>query len=258
MIRITKPAAPGVLTGRGRKSAAGFCTAYRKNPAAYQTRGFEPNSAIYAHPDVKAALRKAQHDKCAFCESRFAHIAYGDVEHYRPKGGYKQHESDPLGYPGYYWLAYDWDNLFLSCALCNQRFKRNLFPLADPARRAVCHDDDLAGENPDLLHPERDDPEAHITFADELPVPRDGSSRGEATIAVLGLDRDELNAQRNTLRRVLLALQRSRDSLRGRSRPTAAQRRQIAELDDLLDAAVLPTAEYSAMAKVLLAGPATP
>lgn len=253
MIRIAKPAAPGVLTSRGRRSAAGFRAAYHRNPAAYRAKGFEPDARVYAHPDVKAALRKAQYDKCAFCESKVTHIGFGDVEHYRPKGGYKQRESDPLGYPGYYWLAYDWDNLFLSCSLCNQKFKRNLFPLADPSRRALCHDDDVTGESPDLLHPERDRPEDHITFADELPVPHDGSTRGAATISVLGLDRDELNRERDTHRRVLLALRRSRDSLSRRGRPTAAVRQQLAELDRLLADAILPSAEYAAMARVVLA-----
>ena len=76
------------------------------------------------------------------------HIAYGDVEHYRPKAGYRQDAEDPLGRPGYYWLAYEWSNLLFCCQICNQRFKRNLFPLVDPARRAETHHDDLSSEQP--------------------------------------------------------------------------------------------------------------
>nr|WP_239015299.1 AAA family ATPase [Archangium violaceum] len=77
--------------------------------------------------------------KCAFCESQLAHISYGDVEHFRPKAGWRQEEGGPLGRPGYYWLAYEWTNLFLACTLCNQQFKRNLFPLRTPSRRARSH-----------------------------------------------------------------------------------------------------------------------
>jgi hypothetical protein len=48
-----------------------------------------------------------------------------------------------LEQPGYFWLAYVWANLFLACQLCNQSFKKNLFPLADPAKRARSHLHDL-------------------------------------------------------------------------------------------------------------------
>ena len=96
---------------------------------------------------------KAQHDKCCFCESKVTHISYGDVKHYRPKAGYRQDPEEPLGRPGYYWLAYEWSNLMFCCQICNQRFKRNLFPLADPARRAETHHDDLSTKHAIFLHP---------------------------------------------------------------------------------------------------------
>ncbi len=87
-----------------------------------------------------------QHDKCAFCESKVSAIAYGDVEHFRPKAGYQQSHDDDLQRPGYYWLAYEWSNLFFSCSICNQQGKRNVFPLANPRRRATCHRDDIGLE----------------------------------------------------------------------------------------------------------------
>ena len=60
-------------------------------------------------------LLKAQHDKCCFCESKVTQVAYGDVEHYRPKAGYRQEHGAPLGRPGYYLLAYEWSNLMFCC-----------------------------------------------------------------------------------------------------------------------------------------------
>ena len=107
---------------------------YKSGAKAFASRDFE--SGIYGAKSVKQALQKAQHGKCAFCESKITHIAYGDVEHFRPKAGYRQCPKDPLVRPGYYRLAYEWSNLFFCCTLCNQRFKGNHFPLADPARRA--------------------------------------------------------------------------------------------------------------------------
>ena len=43
------------------------------------------DSSLYGAPDVKQTLIEIQHGKCCFCESKITHIAYGDVEHFRPK-----------------------------------------------------------------------------------------------------------------------------------------------------------------------------
>jgi Transposase, Mutator family len=66
-------------------------------------------------------------------------LSYGDVEHFRPKGGVRQDEKDKLLPVDYFWLAYEWSNLFLACQICNQRFKKNLFPLEDKNKRAKSH-----------------------------------------------------------------------------------------------------------------------
>src|SRR5437016_1604606 len=124
MIPIVKPAAPAVLVTRGPAATQQLCDAYQSAPADYQrgTKTFAFDASLYGAATVKDTLRIAQHKKCAFCESYFAHVGFGDVEHFRPKAGYKQRDSDELKRPGYYWLAYDWSNLFYSCQLCNQRF----------------------------------------------------------------------------------------------------------------------------------------
>jgi len=131
-----------------------------------------------------------------FCEAKVDHISYGDVEHFRPKAAYKQLETDDYCYPGYFWLAYDWDNLFFSCQLCNQRHKKNLFPLIDLTTRMIDPEGDLAVETPLFLHPVHDNPEDHIVFIEEVPRHLPGSIRGEATINSLGLDRLKLNEDR--------------------------------------------------------------
>jgi hypothetical protein len=122
--------------------------AYDAAPARYHdgSEKFDFDAGIYAHETVKAALKECQHDKCAFCESKVSHIAYGDVEHFRPKKGYLQEDGDELQRPGYYWLAYEWTNLLFCCQICNQRHKRNLFPLTDPSQRATSHHDEIASE----------------------------------------------------------------------------------------------------------------
>jgi uncharacterized protein (TIGR02646 family) len=156
----------------------------------------EFDSTVYGASEVKQALLAMQADKCCFCESKITHIAYGDVEHFRPKAGWRQNSGDPLTRPGYYWLAYEWSNLLLCCQLCNQRFKGNLFPLRDSALRAVAPGDDLAKEEPLFINPSVENPEALIGFRGEMPYPINGDPRAERTISDLGLDRETLRERR--------------------------------------------------------------
>jgi uncharacterized protein (TIGR02646 family) len=67
--------------------------------------------------DAKPSLIKESHGKCAYCESPTSIVAYGDVEHFRPKDLY-------------WWLAFSYDNYTYSCQLCNQKFKGANFTTA--------------------------------------------------------------------------------------------------------------------------------
>jgi uncharacterized protein (TIGR02646 family) len=197
LIRVQRPRrAPRVLTTRGRAKRAEMEAAYDAAPAEHDawTRRFTFDGGIYGLQTVKRALVEAQHSKCCFCESKAG--MDGDVEHFRPKAGFSQGPGAPIEGPGYYWLAYEWTNLLLACAICNQRFKRNLFPLADPAARARSHRDDPAREVPLFIDPGTMDPEEHISFRREIPYPVGGSAHGAATIQALGLDREILNERR--------------------------------------------------------------
>ena len=142
---------------------------------------------------MKQQLIDEQHGKCCFCEADFTANGYGDVEHFRPKAGYTKTSDSKLSRPGYYWLAYEWNNLFFSCQICNQRFKKNYFPLVDETKRAKNHTLDYLEESPLLLHPSIDNPEDHITFNRHVPVPATDSKRGKESIAGLGIDRSDLN-----------------------------------------------------------------
>ncbi|MEO1032852.1 MAG: hypothetical protein AAFX55_15690, partial [Bacteroidota bacterium] len=72
----------------------------------------------YSHVAVKDALKDMCNNKCAYCESSFLHVYYGDIEHFRPKKFVGTKKDQKI--PGYYWLANDWNNLLLSCLFCNQ------------------------------------------------------------------------------------------------------------------------------------------
>lgn len=245
MIRIEKPdLGPPILTDptkRGPRTTQSLKDAYDAGQ-----RDFEFESDIYGAKSVKNKLISLQHGKCCFCEARITHVSHGDVEHFRPKGGFVQIAEDALTKPGYYWLAYDWDNLFLSCQICNQRHKKNLFPLSNPTARALSHHDELYAESPLFLNPADDEPQDYIGFRDEYPFSIDDNERGAMTIQALGIDREELAATRRDrladLRLLLLSYQ---------SLPEGSLRNEI---EDRLRELVEPTAEYSAMNASALAG----
>jgi uncharacterized protein (TIGR02646 family) len=187
LIRVRKPdQAPAVLAQRG-PAAVALMLAEAANGAV----DFEISREIYAHPSVKASLIRYQHRKCAFCESYFDHVSYGDVEHFRPKGGVTG-DDGALEKPGYFWLAYTWSNLYASCQVCNQRYKRNAFPVTGV--RATFRAPDLGAEHPLMIDPGVDDPGLHIEFIGS--IPRGLSDRGRETIRLLGLDRETIGTRR--------------------------------------------------------------
>lgn len=242
MIPISKPAlAPAVLNTRGKTQIRAMSAAFTRSPASYLKgeKKFAFESGIYGHKSVKEVLIKAQHGKCFLCESKVTHVAHGDVEHFRPKGGYRQKESDEMAVPGYYWLAYEWSNLFFACQICNQKFKKNLFPLSNPAKRAVSHRDDVLAEKPHFINPADEDPLKFISFRKEIPFALKNNRRAKATIKLLGLDRPELNELRFDRYRMLKAL----FSIARLGIPESADARAF------LDDAVKDEAEFSSMAR---------
>ena len=161
-------------------------------------------------------------NKCAYCETPTAVIAYGDVEHYRPKSKY-------------WWLAYVYDNYLASCTICNQRFKSANYEHAGPAMpppavTAAMSDADLktlakasipdplkaaavsafeaahVAEDPLIPNPYIDDPEAvfawealdDIQEVSVIPIPGDAASAAkvDASERIYGINRPELKRLR--------------------------------------------------------------
>jgi len=120
-----------------------------------------------------------------------------DVEHFRPKGPVVK-ES----HPGYWWLAYDWDNLLIACKVNNTVHKANNFPLLNGGIRAKNEHHKLEDERPVLINPALEDPSKYITFHWEeiggryfcMPIAtaEDIDNRGRDTIEIVGIDRREL------------------------------------------------------------------
>lgn len=240
MIRLKRPAPPQSLLRRAAVETQDLWTVY--------DAGGQPQvkSGVYNAPDVKAALLVAQHEKCAFCETRDTRSP-GAVEHFRPKHGWKQQRSDSLNRPGYFWLGYEWSNLLFSCTMCNDTgHKGNLFPLSDPSKRARPRAQSIAAEDPLLINPYEEDPSTHLEWNAFVPRPKASSPQGQATIDTFGLVTDQrlMDRRRDYLRDITLLV----DLLE--SLPASAPSRIALKpilLDRLDDAA-----EYAAMIRSAL------
>jgi hypothetical protein len=208
------------LTKVGRKKGGGRkrkSTRKAGGEADVEATGFK--FQLYRKPAVKDALENLFHRKCAYCENRYRAAHPVDVEHWRPKAGVKIEETpgqvrEP--HPGYYWLAAVWENLLPSCINCNRASKQeqlptgerivagkgSLFPLSREDRRAYSSEE-ITNEDPLLLDPTVDRPEAHLEFVDEcvLRARTDShtgrpSERGMSSINVFGLNRTDLVMER--------------------------------------------------------------
>ena len=250
MILVTKPIKPGKLSD-GLALTLTYCNAFEGNSQAYvngETK-FTFNSAVYGHAAVKDELRRAQYNKCCYCEGIFEAYAAADVEHYRPKGYSQQEQGSRQIYPGYYWLAYDWDNLFYSCQVCNRSCKKNFFPLEDPDMRVCNHLGDLDTEEPLILKPSGpEDPRHHIHFRDTIAFGK--TVAGETTVDIVRLNRVSLVEERLEHRQMLKVCY---DIVQLFGEQNGIETGNLVE-DALgfLKKAILPESRFSAMASHLI------
>ena len=176
MIRLTKGAKPRILRDNA--------VAWTEELARLQDAG-EPCHNVerqYAHPCIRTALRREGYSKCMYCESRIRHVAYDNIEHFRPKG--RQEYRD---------LTFEWENLGLACPVCNTNkgttFSED-FPFVDPYS---------------------EDPLEFIVPRGPMLIHRRGEERGKLTINVIRLNRKDLMEARHEKLRTIEVLLSSLD-----------------------------------------------
>lgn len=136
----------------------------------YERDGTIPSAfpQLWTRPEVRGALCAMQGRVCAYCGADLGEAGI-DVDHFRPKGSVDGESTSG----GYWWLAYEFSNYLLSCIVCNQKCKRNRFPLEDGAGRVGYHDRHLLPEERRiLLDPTSDDVEGWLSFDWRKPAGR--------------------------------------------------------------------------------------
>jgi len=118
------------------------------------------SSDLYASPAIKDTLIESHSGRCAYCETLLNQSSYGDVEHFRPKAAYTTPWSPAMFRPGYFQLAYQPQNLFLSCQLCNEAYKQNRFEVLGSRMPEVPEQQEM----PLLVNPYQEDPRDFLRF----------------------------------------------------------------------------------------------
>ena len=140
---------------------------------------------------VRDAFEEYSNGKCWYVECKNPG-ADNDIDHFRPKSRVAEDGT----HPGYYWLAFDWRNLRLSCQRANRPRrdpesgetggKSDNFPLANPKNRAREPNDDLSIEIPTIVDPTNPGDVAMLTFGAsgevELVSERKGEPLAEAKL----------------------------------------------------------------------------
>jgi uncharacterized protein (TIGR02646 family) len=177
---------------------------------------------------MREYLAELSYNKCWYVECRNPGTD-DDIDHFRPK----LRVDEARDHPGYYWLAFDWHNLRLSCHRSN-RLRRNLaagetggkadhFPLIEPARRAYKPEDDLDEEEPEILDPTNPADPPLITFIQNGEAQLSPRYKGvavaerrfECTRLLLHLNWPEFNEDRTRLyNRIERLVDRGRRELR--------------------------------------------
>ena len=225
---------------------------------------------IYREEYVKAAMEKAFHGKCAYCESYYQAQMPVDVEHFRPKGAIIV--DGKLTKPAYYWLASEWTNLLPSCIRCNRpnkyklpdkkswtMGKANFFPLQQGCPRAKKPGEERK-ERPLLLNPCLDDPAKHLEFRSDgiVLAAQDArgriSKKGEQSITIYGLSRPSLIERRAATAKLIAAqIERVREAtINAREFPKTQRFKDIFDREfALLKEYRKPEKEFSGMAHQL-------
>jgi hypothetical protein len=208
MIRLTRVRTPEAIVANFREPKRGEL---ERELIERHRREVAPRSGVWKA--AKAQLKLESGGKCGYCEGKAAHVAHGDVEHFRPK-------------TIYWWLAYCYDNYVFACQICNQSHKGSNFPLGgarlpepqtpadlaelvasiapDPldagavdAFRAAARAERAGLPDPYDANPERFfawRPDDVLREVEVLPRPRARGARAahDAAVRFLGLNREEL------------------------------------------------------------------
>ncbi len=157
MRHIDRLPKPQILEQKGKEWLDKFLESGKKRP----------DSSKYAHQSVKQALESMSNTKCFYCECSVKEWGE-EVDH---------HIEVTLDKT----LAFNWDNLYLSCSDCNKKIPHNVIRIDEALDPIVDSDEEI---------------KRHITFAEESIYEMNGSEKGRKTIEKYRLNSKILDNRR--------------------------------------------------------------
>lgn len=162
MRHIERLPIPQILANKHDEWQAKYEERLAVNPKA------RPDSSKYGHNDIRERLNSCSFNKCFYCESKLKGTLK-EIDHYIEVS--IDHSK-----------AYDWDNLYLSCSNCNDKFDHNAIPVTEALNPCVDSDEEI---------------QRHITFEKECICSQPGSEKGLKTIQKFKLDSEMLDLRRS-------------------------------------------------------------
>lgn len=156
MRHIDRLAAPAMLVQRATQWQAALDA--KVPPPA------RPDNTKYGHQAIRSTLNSMSSTKCFYCETKLKGVSK-EIDHFI------EFAIDRQG-------AYRWENLYLSCENCNNKFDENAISTT------ICLDP--------CIHTDAEI-QAELTFRDEVILPKNNSQRGRRTITKYKLDEERLD-----------------------------------------------------------------
>lgn len=147
--------------------------------------------------NVVSEVESVFNGKCAYCESKVeTDDKYDGMNHFRPMNSAKNYGDSSDSIDHYWWLMYEWSNLYYSCVHCN-RFKGSWFPVdGKRSKLRTSYIRIVAEENNLILDPCQDDISSSVYFNLSNGEILAHSMQGMTTIKILNLNRTRLVAKR--------------------------------------------------------------
>jgi len=156
MIHINRLPKPDILTRKEKEWTEKLLASDKKRP----------DNSKYGHKEIRTQLNSMSYHKCFYCERKLKGVP-SEIDHYIEV-------SDTKGRG----LAYNWDNLYLSCGNCNSKVPNTEIPVNDVLSPCLNTDNEI---------------QKHLTFEDEIITAKNNSKIGLRTIQKFRLDSELLD-----------------------------------------------------------------
>ena len=178
MVSIKRLEKPQILKERADEWTQKFLARVQEAKTHHRTQP-RPNNRQYAHKEIVKTLQAMSFQKCFYCETLLN------------EPGIKQNVDHYIEVSEQPELAFEWENLYLSCVECNEKVPNMTIPCKetiDPCDTRLNFSE-------------------HMTFDDEFIAANNGSELGLLTIQKYQLNRMSLNyARKRALSKYATAL----------------------------------------------------